>query len=97
MQVAVRVVGGEASRPFHLRAQLLEKLSAMAWPRVELKGVDVWPAWLGVQPPDLCAGKALNHLAENRVGKANCATSCHFKSKQRFFHCFLMQTAVEML
>lgn len=73
MQVAVRVVGGEASRPFHLRAQLLEKLSATAWPRVELKGVgvDVWPAWLGVQPPDLYAGKALNHLAENRVGKAN--------------------------
>jgi len=60
--VAVRVVGGEASRPTNLRAQLLEKLSAVAWPRVELKsvGVDVWPAWPKVQPADLCAGGALN-------------------------------------
>lgn len=64
MQGAVRVVGRKASRPIHLRAQLLEKLSA--WPgrkpqaREELKGVgaDVWPAWLKAQLPDLCAGGA---------------------------------------
>lgn len=52
MQVAVRMVGREASRPIHLRAQLLEKLSAMVWPRVELKGVGVdrcLAIWLGVQ------------------------------------------------
>lgn len=103
MQGAVRVVGRKASRPIHLRAQLLEKLSA--WPgrkpqaREELKGVgaDVWPAWLKAQLPDLCAGGASNHLAENRVGKANCATSSCFKSKQHFSHCFLVQMAVEML
>lgn len=37
---------------------------------------------------DLYAGRALNHLAEKRVGKANYATRSHFKSKQHFFHCF---------
>lgn len=90
MQLAVRVVGGEASRLINLRAQLLAKLSAMDWPRVELKGVgvDVWPAQSRVQPPDLSAGRALNHVADNRVGKADCATSSHFKSKQRFSHFF---------
>lgn len=92
-------MGGKASRPIHLRSQLLEKLSAMAWPKVELKGVgvDVWPAWSRVQPPDLCAGGALNHLADSKVGKADCAKSSHFRSKQHFFHCFLIQMAVEML
>lgn len=71
----------------------------MAWPIIELKdiGVPVWPAWSGVQPPDLCAGRDLNCLAENRVKKADCAKSSHFKSKQHFFHCFLIQMAIEML
>lgn len=68
MQTAVRVVGEEASRPINLRAQLLEKLSAVAWSGVEQKGVgvDTWPAWSGTQPPELRAGRTLNHLAENR-------------------------------
>lgn len=71
----------------------------MAWPIIELKdtGVPVWLAWSGVQPPDLCAGRDLNCLAENRVEKAICAKSSHFQSKEHFFHCFLIQMAIEML
>lgn len=93
------MVGGEASRAIHLRAQLLEEFSTMAWPVIELKGtgVSVWPAWSRVQHPDLCAGRDLNCLAENRVEKANCAESSHFQSKQHFFHCCLIQMAIEML
>lgn len=41
MQVALRVVGGEDSRAVHPRAQLLEKISALGWPVLELKLVEV--------------------------------------------------------
>lgn len=93
------MVGREASRAINVRAQLLEQFSTMAKPIIELKdtGIPVWPAWSRVQPLDLCASRNLNFLAENRVEKANCAKNSHFKSKQHFFLCFLIQMATEML
>lgn len=46
------MVGGEDSRAVHPRAQLLEKISALGWPILELKHVevDVLLPQSGIQP-----------------------------------------------
>lgn len=67
MQVSVRVVGGEVSRPIQLGTYLLKKLSVLGSQRMELKHVEVDVSLIqsGIQHTALSSGRALNHLAEN--------------------------------
>lgn len=88
MQVALRVVGGEDSRAVHPRAQLLEKDFsfglACTWAKT------CWSRCFvaSVRNSALSAGRALNHLAEKGVGKADYRTSSLFWIQTTLFPLF---------